>query len=358
MLEKFALPLTLQARPLNLRYLAQRPNFASPLHNLPIDRKAKRARSCVAGTPWNMLASSGLKRWTQSGAYGRDETGRLVLRIALGFACWIWASACLADPSATQNTPSNAAFPPLAPADFGLIKGLEIGVGSSDLSGDFGATKTTNIAAVLATVTYRIDNLRLTGSLPWMRIDSPGAVFTGIEGTPIIVDASRSGDKRLRQGLGDLTFGASYLLPAKLTYGIDTDVSFRIKVPTSSKGSDLSTGEVDYSLGGTLAKRIGNIAPLASVFYRNFGNSQQFQLKDGLATSIGAIYTFSPRVDALLTYDYAKRASHYISDSHQITGSITSLLPHTALRLTSFLSGGLSRGAPAISAGLALSLRL
>ncbi len=294
----------------------------------------------------------------RSGACDRDETGRLVLRVAFGLACWMWASSCLADPSATENTPSNAALGPLAAADVGPFKGLEIGVGSSDLSGDFGATKTTNIAAVLATVTYRIDNLRLTGSLPWMRIDSPGAVFTGIEGTPIIVDASGSGGKKPRQGLGDLTFGASYLLPAELTYGIDTDVSFRIKVPTSSKGSDLSTGEIDYSLGGTFTKRIGNIAPLASVFYRKFGNSQQFQLKDGLATSVGAIYAFSLGVDALLTYDYAKRASRYVSDSHQITGSITSVLPHTALRLTSFLSGGLSRGAPAISAGLALSLRL
>ena len=231
-------------------------------------------------------------------------------------------------------------------------------MGSSNLSGDFGAGKTTDIAAVLATVNYRVDGVRFVASLPWMRIDSPGAVFTGIEGTPIIADPATIAGRRLRQGLGDLTLGASYLLPPSSTPGIDTDLSFRVKVPTASSASRLSTGEVDYSVGGTFSKTIDRFSPLVSVFYRHFGSGPQFALKDGVATSVGGTYALSPRVIGLLTYDYSQHASAYISDSHQITASLTGVLPKAPLRVTSFISGGLSRGAPGISVGLSFSLKL
>lgn len=291
------------------------------------------------------------------GRSGRGRSIRVMLRVAsVAPLFFLLARPCLADPAIAEAlNEDDAGRPPDILAR--VLGGIELGVGSSELSGDFGAPKTTNVAAVLATASYRVDNLRLTASLPWMRIDSSGAVFTEIEGTPIIADPAASG-RRLREGIGDLTLGASYLLPASLTPGLDTDLSFRVKVPTASQSSRLSTGEVDYSFGGTFQKPIGRFAPLLSVFYRSFGSGPEFQLRSGFATSVGATYAFNPQTVGLITYDYAQRSSQFISDAHQITSSLTSQLPNSPVRLTGFVGGGLSRGAPAISAGLAISLRL
>ncbi|MHB8287477.1 MAG: transporter, partial [Caulobacteraceae bacterium] len=275
----------------------------------------------------------------------------------------VGASLCFVQRSHAEVTTSQAeSGSPASSAENNLamqtLSNISLGFGGSDESGDFGAAKTTNIASTLATVTYRADNLRLTASVPWMRIDSPGAVFTGIEGSPIIANPSTTGGKTLREGLGDLTVGASYLLPATLIQGLDTDLSVRVKIPTATQSSRLSTGEVDYSVGATVSKTIGRYSPLVSIFYRSFGNGPNFQLKNGFATSIGTTYAFSPRIVGLLTYDYAQRASQYIADGHQITTSVTSLLPNSPVRVTAFISGGLSRGAPGISTGISLSLRL
>ena len=293
------------------------------------------------------------------GSSGRNKLLRIVfVAKVLATVVFVFTGSCRADPipAATEGSESSATSPPPIPRLFSGT--VELGLGSSDLSGDFGSDRTTNIAAVVATATYRSNGLRLIASLPWMRIDSPGAIFTGIEGTPIIANSSVIGGRRLRQGVGDLTLGGSYLLPDQFTHGIDTDLSFRVKLPTASDSSRLSTGQVDYSFGTTFTKPIGRFAPLASIFYRSFGDGPQFQLKNGFATSVGTTYAFSPNIIGFLTYDYAQRASRYIADAHQITTSLSFLLPRSPVRLTSFVAGGLSRGAPAISAGLALSLRL
>ena len=290
----------------------------------------------------------------QSGFCGRDNRRPwLILAASAGTAICL-PQATRAEAAAVQPQQAPDAAAPFS----SILSHIELGVGSSAWSGDFGAPKTTTIAAVLATAVYRVDGLRLTASVPWMRIDSPGAVFTGVEGTPIIANPGATGGRRLRQGIGDLTLGASYLLPSNFTEGFDTDLSFRVKAPTASKSSDLSTGEVDYSFGATVSRSLGRFIPIASVFYRHFGDGPEFQLKDGVATTVGASYAFSPKAFGMLTYDYSQRASRYISDAHQISASLTAPLLSTPLRVTSFVAGGLSRGAPAVSVGLAFSVNL
>ena len=293
------------------------------------------------------------------GLYGKNRlTEMLRFSILIPSLMLCFRTACRADVAQPQTVEASNQSSSTA-VDFSVgPRRLEIGLGASDLSGSFGGSKTTNINTDLVTASYRIDDVRLIASLPWMRIDSPGTAFTGIEGTPIIVDAIGADARKLREGLGDLTLGASYLLPAKLTQSLDVDTSFRIKIPTSRASSGISTGSVDYSFGLTASKAISSFAPIVSVFYRKFGNTQYFQLKDGVSTSIGAAYSILPKTTALVTYDYAQSASAFVSDSHQITSSLTSQLPNSAIRVTAFLSGGLSRGAPGGAAGLGLSLRL
>jgi hypothetical protein len=237
------------------------------------------------------------------------------------------------------------------------LSNLTLSAGASAWSGDYGAKTNTDIDAVLLGARYKIGDLRLTASAPWMRIDSAGAIFTGIEGTPLIVAPKANAAKTTREGIGDLTLGAAYSLPSASIAGLDVDIFGRIKLPTASRESDLSSRKADYAGGFELSKSWGRIVPFASVSYRSFGDSGGWKLKDGVATSVGTSIILSDRLVGVFSYDYAQRASQFVQDSHEISAGLSARLPHN-LRLTGFAAGGLSNGAAAISGGLSLSLAL
>ena len=319
-------------------------------------RVAQTAKSRPAD--WNLPVPNTLRLWTRFGYFVRNEWMRPRVGLALAVSIGLLSIPGPGRAASQQSAGSPSGDMPSSAIGVDWFKDIDLGLGASNLSGNFGTGKTTNISTVLATANYRLDALRIEASLPWMRIDSPGAVFTGIGGSPIIADAAATGGRKLRQGIGDFTLGASYLLPSDLTQGVDIDLLFRVKVPTSPQSSHLSTGETDFSYGATFSKSLGRFAPLASVSYRSFGSGPNFPLKSGFSTSVGTTYAFSTREVGFLTYDYAQRASSFIAASHQVTASLTSRLPNSPLRLTSYISGGLSRGAPGVSAGLSLSISL
>ena len=233
-------------------------------------------------------------------------------------------------------------------------KKLTLGVSASSWSGDFGAPIDTDVNAVLFTARYKLGNLRLNASVPWMRIDTPGAVFTGISGTPLLVSPIIQSQRTTRDGLGDLTLGASYLVPARNVLGVDLDVSAQLKLPTAT--DNLSTGEVDYSLGAEVSRSFGRFYPFASVTYRGFGDTEVLRLNDGFAASMGAGYLVGRQALVMLSYDYAERASRFIPDSHEVVASFSSRVGSTPVRFSSFVAGGLSKGAADLSGGVSLSL--
>ncbi len=248
---------------------------------------------------------------------------------------------------------AGAAYAQAAPAG-----PLTLGLGASDWNGDYGAPTNTNIAAVLATGLYRVDRLRLSASLPWMRISSDGAVYAGVDGTPLIVTPASSAVRRVREGVGDLTLGASYLVDTPKAWGVDLDAFARVKLPTAADSTGLSTGHADYSAGVQLTRPFGRFAPFVSVRYRDFGSSASLPLKDGVATSLGASYVFANHVTVVGSYDFAQRSSRFIADSHELTAAFTAPLPRSPVRLTGFAAAGLSSGAADVTSGLSLSLSL
>ena len=239
-----------------------------------------------------------------------------------------------------------------APSDF--LSGLTLGAGGSTWSGDYGGPTQTSISAALLTSRYSLGDLRLSASLPYMRIKSAGAVFTGIGGTPLIVSPLFTTSKRTREGLGDLTIGTAYLWPTARSWGLDVEFIGRLKLPTASN-SAISTGKTDYSIGTELSKPIGRLVPFASVTYRSFGSNREWTLKDGVATSVGTSWLINKSIVGSVSYDYAQRASRFIADSHEIVASLSSRLWKSKFRLSGFASAGFSRGAAAASGGLSLS---
>ena len=150
---------------------------------------------------------------------------------------------------------------------------LSVGTGYSIWHGDFGAPTKTLIWSAIIDARYQTGGLRLTAVLPRMRIRSDGAFFAGLGGTPLFVAPNIKPTKRVREGWGDVTLGAAYLLSASDGRGFDLELNGRVKLPTATKASQLSTGKADYSGGIELSTTRGSFTPAVSANYRIFGDT-------------------------------------------------------------------------------------
>ena len=256
------------------------------------------------------------------------------------------------------STPAEADINATTQSAPDFLNKFSLSAGASAWTGDYGAKSNSDIQAALFGARYSLGDLRLTASIPYMRIDSAGALFTGLEGAPLIVAPGALPHKTIRKGFGDLTLGASYFLPSEKFLGVDVELISRVKLPTASTSSGLSTGKTDYSFGTEISKTFDKFSPFASVSYRRFGDTNQWRLKDGFATSIGSSYKITNTFIVLASYDYAQRTSAFIRDDHEIVTSASYRFPRSPIRLSGYTSYGLSTGAAAFSGGLSLSVSL
>ena len=231
---------------------------------------------------------------------------------------------------------------------------FDLSIGSSVASGHFGAPSRSTIWNTAFGLRFATGGLRLTGSVPYMRVRSAGLILTGIDSTPVPVFGPLPGPRRTISGLGDLTLGAAYTLPSG-PGGLEVELSGRVKLPTASNDL-LSSGKTDYSAGLQLTKAIGRVAPFVSTTYRVLGDTRSLHLKDGFAASAGASAIFGSVV-VLGSYHYANRASDFVHDSHELFAGASALLSRR-LRLTGFATKGLSTGAAGESGGIGLALVL
>ena len=235
---------------------------------------------------------------------------------------------------------------------------LSVSLGGTIWDGDFGAATNSRISSALLGVRYRTGDLRLTASIPWMRIRSEGTFFTGIGGAPIFVAPGVRTLDSVREGVGDLTLGAAYLLPGGRARGFDLEVSGRVKAPTASTSSQLSTGKADYSVGATISKTMGRLTPSIGGAYRILGDTQTWNFRDGFQVNAGATYALTNRTVLLANYEYAQATTHLIDDSHQLVVGASAPVGSSKFRITGFVSKGLSQGAADVSGGASLSFTL
>ena len=301
-----------------------------------------RKRQCWSSQRAKISAKRGLKRLTLSVPSGCNSA--LSLTNGLG-ACLLLCGA-----PATSFAQSNSADTP--------SNDLSVSLGGTIWDGNFGAATSSRISSALLGVRYRTGNLRLTASIPWMRIRSEGTFFTGIGGTPIFVAPGVPTLDSVREGVGDLTLGAAYLLPGGRARGFDLEISGRAKVPTASASSQLSTGKADYSAGAAVSKTMGRLTPSVGAAYRIFGDTQTWNFRDGFQINAGATYALTNRTVLLASYEYGQAATHLIDDSHQVVVGASAPIGSSKLRITGFVSKGLSQGAADVSGGASLSFTL
>jgi hypothetical protein len=260
-------------------------------------------------------------------------------------------------PSSGTSTVSASSVPQAMERMDSSSSVLDVSLGSIYAEGEFGTGSTTTIWSSALAARLRVGDWTLSASLPWMQIRSRSTIFTGIDSTPVLVATNTGATRRISDGFGDLTLGAAYTI-APRGAPLEIELSGRAKINTATTGSRLSSGKNDYALGIDVSTPVGKLTPFASFSYRFLGNTDLYTLRDGAAASAGASYALGTGTFLLASYHYSRAATMLVRDAHELFAGASTRIAGTPLRVTGFTTAGLSRGAPDVSAGLALSLGL
>lgn len=256
------------------------------------------------------------------------------------------ALALIAIPAAAQQTQSPAVSERVNPF------GLSFSTGIDYSSGDYGLEEKTDILVIPFSLRATTGNLALTASLPYLRIDGPGGVVVGPGGEPLPGVPTEGG---IRKGVGDLSTGVTYTIPAEALGGAELGLGARVKLPTASKSRQLSTGKTDVTVSADLSYPVGTVVPFVNLGYRFLGDPEGFDLRNGPTASVGSSFQLGTAV-LITSYDYARAISPLSEDSHEIfaglSGPVTS-----ALTLTGYGVVGLSNGSPDFGVGLLVTAK-
>jgi hypothetical protein len=198
--------------------------------------------------------------------------------------------------------------------------------------------------------------LRLSATLPYLRVEGSRSIIRGGDEGPIIVDPAPVTERSVRRGIGDLSLRARYRVAPDSWGGVELDLLGRVKVPTGSRRKGLSTGEVDYGVGGELSYARGPVQPFAEVQYRINGDRPDRDFRNTFATSVGAS-TRLGRGLANLSYNYSGSRIRGRQGAHSVDGGLTFPLSR-GVSIGGFGSVGLSKRADDYNIGSVLTARV
>lgn len=233
--------------------------------------------------------------------------------------------------------------------------GLSLTTGADFSSGRYGAPARTDILVVPFSLRARKGPIRVSATLPYLRLDGPANIVGGGEDGPIVIDPTAPTPRRVRQGLGDLSLGFDYALPRGDLGGFGVDLGIRLKLPTSSRSRGLSTGKTDIGIVADISRPMGGLSPFLTLGYRMPGEPDGIELRNTATVSAGTSATIG-RLVAIGAYDYAGATSRLGFDSHSLFGALAGPLTKR-VTLTGYGSFGLSRGAPDHGIGLLVTFK-
>ena len=201
-------------------------------------------------------------------------------------------------------------------------------------------------------VGYRTDWLRLSASVPYLRIDGAGVVL-GPDGKPLPGVPTAAGT---RSGVGDASLGATVSLPSDRLAGFEVDLGGRVKLPTSQRSKGLGTGKTDVSVSADVSYPVGAWSPFVTLGYRMPGDPEDVPLKNTFTASAGASLAVG-RTILIGSYDYAEASSPAAKDSHELFGAVNTPITDR-VSWTGYGTAGLSKGAPDFGVGVLFSLKL
>lgn len=200
----------------------------------------------------------------------------------------------------------------------------------------------------------RVSSGRTTFSatIPYLFVDSPGLVYSGFDGTPLVMLADTGGERRSWSSIGDPTFSLSHDIPMGQT---SLRGAARIKIPVQGFNS-ISTGQLDWSVSAEISHKLGAITPFASLGYRSFGDTSAWRVRDGFSGSVGLGASLSEGAIAV-SYEMAESTSDFVGDAHELVAVYDRSIGGR-VRLALFGTIGLSDGAADGGGGVRVSLAM
>lgn len=224
-------------------------------------------------------------------------------------------------------------------------------------SGDYGTTRTTDIAMGLATLGLEAGNFQFSVSVPYMRIDGRGLVLFDAVGNPIVINRNAAIPPDVRTGWGDVYLTAGYVIPAAVLDGFEVSVTGRFKIPTAPERRRLGTGKADYGMSVDISREFGDWKPFLTIGYLDPGEPIGYTLNNVASVSLGTSIELEEDLVAIASYDFASESSPRVDTSQDLFGSL-SWIATDKLTLTGYVTTGLTSGSPNIGSGLLVSYGL
>jgi hypothetical protein len=231
---------------------------------------------------------------------------------------------------------------------------LSFSTGLDYSSGRYGAAERTEILVVPLSMRTKTGPVAVSATLPWIRIDGPGGVVIGPGGEPLPGVPTTGGR---RDGLGDLSLGASYTIPGDVLGGLELGFGGRVKLPTSPRRKGLSTGKADVSVSTDLTWNAAGVAPFVNLGYRFLGDPAGTDLRNGPTASAGATVQLGRSSVLIASYDYARASSRTSHDAHELFAGVSAPVS-SRFNVTGYGVAGLSKGSPDVGVGLLLTAKL
>ena len=177
-------------------------------------------------------------------------------------------------------------------------------------SGRYGRDEATSVLFIPTTLTVEDGNWIARMTIPWLRVDGPALVIDGVGDV---------GDREgVSEGIGDVTFSASYGLEALYDTGWFIDLTARFKAPSASFDKGLGTGEPDFSGQIDVATEWGDLVPFATIGYSFVGNPEGFDLRDRIYASFGAQMEVVSDVTLGAAFDFREASNRDVSNQKEL----------------------------------------
>lgn len=216
-------------------------------------------------------------------------------------------------------------------------------------SGDYGATKDTDVWAIPMSLKYRTDNWNIRASTSYLRVTSPS--FVTPEGDFIDSGNVASVKRVTEEGMGDINIAGTYNLFDDRKYLAGLDVTAKVKIPTADEDKFLGTGKTDIGLNAEIFQSFGDWSPYWNVGYKWRGDPKNFNLKNIWSSSIGTDYRINDTFNVGIGYDWQQKTTKF-AENAQEASTYVNYRVNDSNKLNFYVLTGFSNSSPNFGSGL------
>lgn len=272
----------------------------------------------------------------------------------------VWLGALIAAWATSSPVPARAlgpedVLPPWWAGELAVAAGLDFS------HGDYDDPIDTDLWYAPVTATYlfdhvpwwpeRWDQLEISFTIPYLRIDGPGNFFIDERGFDQF-------ERTREEGLGDMLLSGTYIwYPSAGSFWPIAEFGVQWKIPTGDVDRGLGTGESDVALELDLSRTWGRFTPFVTLGYRFIGDPDEGQLNDAWFASLGFAARVAPRFSAGLYWTWIEATSPSRADGHELL-AFGAVRLHERLSLLPYVVVGLAGYAPDWGMGLTFRYEL